>query len=162
MNAALKKWVDRYQQLENRDRLALNGLGTFFGLLILYFVIWSPVNQYHEDSRAARDRELSLLQYMRKNEKQARASSKGVGPNATGKSLLTLVSRAAQRNGIKPDRLQPEGSEAVSIWFSRVAFDDLIGLLKQIELTDGIYVQQISIDREDQPGTVKTRVVLRS
>ena len=162
MNPFFTKLIGRYSHLEKRDRLAVNGLGVFFGVLILYFAIWLPVDQYYVDSKAERDRELSLVQYMRKSEKQARASTKGAGAGSTGKSLLTLVSRAAQGKGIKPDRLQPEGSDAVSIWFNGVAFDDLISLLKQIQSTNGIYVQQISIDREDRPGTVKTRIVLRS
>jgi len=162
MKQTLKKLLERYHHLEKRERLALEGLGVFFGLLILYFVIWSPTNQYYEESKAARDRELSLIQYMRGSEKQARAAKKGAGASASGKSLLTLVSRAAQKKGIKPDRLQPEGSDAVSIWFNGVAFDDLISLLKQIETKEGVHVQQISIDREEQPGTVKTRIVLRS
>jgi general secretion pathway protein M len=162
MKLTLKKLLDQYRHLEKRERFALDGLAVFFGILVLYFAIWSPTNEYYEESKAARDRELSLIQYMRSSEKQARAAKKGSGVNASGKSLLTLISRAAQKEGIKPDRLQPEGSDAVSIWFNGVAFDDLINLLKHIESKEGIYVQQISIDREDQPGTVKTRIVLRS
>jgi general secretion pathway protein M len=162
MKAFFVKLLVRYKHLEKRDRLALNSLGVFFGLLILYFAIWSPVDQFYEDSKAERDRELSLIQYMRNSEKQARASTKGAGAGSSGRSLLTLVSRAAQGKGIKPDRVQPEGSDAVSIWFNSVSFDDLINFIKQIQSIDGIYVQQISIDREDSPGTVKTRIVLRS
>jgi len=159
---ALDKLTGRYLQLEKTERSALNALASFFTLLFLYFVIWSPVNQYHDSSEVERDRQLSLIQYMRSSEKEARASSQGVNRASTGQSLLTMVSRTAQQIGIKPNRLQPEGADAVSVWFDSVAFDDLMLMLKQIQARRGIVVQQISIEREEQPGIVRARIVLRS
>ena len=158
----LDKLTERYLQLEKTERSALNSLASFFALLFLYFVIWNPVNQYHDSNEVERDRQLSLIQYMRASEKEARASSKGVNRAPTGQSLLTTVSRTAQQIGIKPNRLQPEGSDAVSVWFDGVAFDDLMLMLKQIQARQGIVVQQIAIDREGQPGMVRARIVLRS
>ncbi len=158
----LDKLTERYLQLEKTERSALKSLAGFFTLLSLYFVIWNPVNQYHNSNEVERDRQLSLVQYMRASEKEARASSQGVNRGSTGQSLLTVVSRTAQQIGIKPNRLQPEGSDAVSVWFDGVAFDDLMLMLKQIQARQGIVVQQIAIDREDQPGMVRARIVLRS
>ena len=34
LNATLEKLIDRYAQLEQRDRIALSGLGLFFSLLL--------------------------------------------------------------------------------------------------------------------------------
>lgn len=158
----LDKLMGRYLQLEKTERSALNSLAVFFTLLFLYFVIWNPVNQYHNSNEVERDRQLSLIQYMRASEKLARASGQGGNRAPTGQSLLTVVSRTAQQIGIKPNRLQPEGSDAVSVWFDGVAFDDLMLMLKQIQARQGIVVQQIAIDREGQPGMVRARIVLRS
>ena len=158
----LDKITGRYLQLEKTERSALKALASFFTLLFLYFVIWNPVNQYHDSNEVERDRQLSVIQYMRASEKEARASSQGVNRGSTGQSLLTVVSRTAQQMGIKPNRLQPEGADAVSVWFDGVAFDDLMLMLKQIQVRQGIVVQQISLDREEQPGIVRARIVLRS
>ena len=158
----LDKITGRYLQLEKTERSALKALASFFTLLFLYFVIWNPVNQYHDSNEVERDRQLSMIQYMRASEKEARASSQGVNRGSTGQSLLTVVSRTAQQMGIKPNRLQPEGADAVSVWFDGVAFDDLMLMLKQIQVRQGIVVQQISLDREEQPGIVRARIVLRS
>lgn len=158
----IDKLRGRYRQLEKRERSALNSLASFFVFLFLYFLIWNPVNRYHENSEVERDRQLNLIQFMRASEKEARASSSEGNRVHTGQSLLTVVSRTAQQMGIKPNRLQPEGSDAVSVWFNGVAFDDLMRLLKQIHARQGIGVQQISIDREEQPGMVRARIVLRS
>lgn len=158
----IDKLSGRYRQLEARERSALSSLASFFALLFLYFVIWNPVHQYHDSSEAERDRQLDLIQFMRASEKEARALSAGENHVNTGQSLLTIVSRTAQQMGIKPNRLQPEGSDAVSVWFDAVAFDELMRLLKRVQARQGIVVQQISIDREEQPGMVRVRIVLRS
>jgi general secretion pathway protein M len=162
LSATTKKLKDRYVQLEQRDRIALTGLGMFIGLLFIYFALLNPMYTYHADSMAARDRQLSLIQYMRGSEKQARSVKADTRPTGSGRSLLSQVSRIAQQIGIKPNRLQPEGSDAVSVWFEDVAFNDLVKMLKQVQSQQGIVVQQISIDREDQPGVVRARIVLRS
>jgi general secretion pathway protein M len=162
LSATAKKLIDRYVQLEQRDRIALNGLGLFFGLLFIYFGLLNPMYTYHADSMAARDRQLSLIQYMRASEKQARSAKADTRSTGSERSLLSQVSRIAQQIGIKPNRLQPEGSDAVSVWFEDVAFNDLVKMLKQVQSQQGIVVQQISIDKEDQPGVVRARIVLRS
>jgi general secretion pathway protein M len=162
LNATADKLKVRYVQLEQRDRIALNGLGLFFGLLFIYFALLNPMYTYHADSMADRDRQLSLIQYMRASEKQARSAKTDTRSTGSGRSLLSQVSRIAQQIGIKPNRLQPEGSDAVSVWFEGVAFNDLVKLLKQVQSQQGIVVQQISIDKEDQPGVVRARIVLRT
>jgi general secretion pathway protein M len=166
ISTTLKSTADklkvRYVQLEQRDRIALNGLGLFFGLLFIYFALLNPMYTYHADSMAARDRQLSLIQYMRASEKQARSAKADTRSTGSERSLLSQVSRIAQQIGIKPNRLQPEGSDAVSVWFEGVAFNDLVKMLKQVQSQQGIVVQQISIDKEDQPGVVRARIVLRT
>ena len=162
LNATLEKLIERYAQLEQGDRIALSGLGLFFSLLFIYFALLNPMYSYHAESMAARDRQLSLIQYMRASEKQARSAKTETRSTASGQSLLSQVSRIAQQIGIRPNRLQPEGSDAVSVWFDSVAFNDLVKMLRQVQLQQGIVVQQISIDKEDQPGVVRARIVLRS
>ncbi|MEX2490101.1 MAG: type II secretion system protein M [Pseudomonadales bacterium] len=155
------KFISYYRALGRRDRLALNALGIFIAILVLYFGLWSSLTQYYEDSKDYRDRQLELLQYMQRTEQQARdvaaaRSSTGTG----GQTLLTRISRTAQQAGIKPNRLQPEGSGSVSVWFNNVAFNDLAQWLDKVVGQQNVSIKQISIDREGQPGKVNARLVL--
>ncbi|MCB1643913.1 MAG: type II secretion system protein M [Pseudomonadales bacterium] len=151
----------RYQSLDKRERLAVLALGTFFAGLILVYGIWMPAMDYQQQSLAERDRQLSLLQYMRASEQQARAASgSNRSAGGSGQSLLTQVSRSAQQFNIKPNRLQPEGDDAVSVWFDGVSFNDLAAWLQQ-QSRQGVVVRQISVDREEVTGTVNARIILR-
>ncbi|HJL61585.1 MAG TPA: type II secretion system protein M [Pseudomonadales bacterium] len=155
----IQSGLTRYGQLEKRDRLALNGLLVFFSLLALYGLIWSPANSFLEESRQNHDRQLELLQYLRGSEQQAR-SVRTSQPAADGGSLLSRVSGTAQRFKVKPDRLQPEGSDGVSVFFSSASFNDLIGWLEGLS-KEGFTVRQINIAREEESGKVNARLVLR-
>ena len=163
MPKAVTTMLERYNQLEKRDRTALIGLATFFGLLILWFGVWQPVNTYYEDNKAERERQLSLIQYMRASESIARKSAAGSRQaRASGQTLLSVISTTAQRLSIKPNRLQPEGNDTVSVWFDQVAFNTLVKLLSELDSRHGVTVKQITIDREDTAGMVRTRIVLGS
>ena len=78
-----------------------------------------------------------------------------------GQSLLSQISSSTQGFQIKPNRLQPEGSDGVSVWFDDVNFNNLVRWL-EAQAQQGITVRQISIDRDDLPGTVSARVILQN
>jgi len=158
--SALDPYLEKFNSLENREKNALLALMMFFVALILYFAIWSPVYAYHQDSLQKRDRQFSLIQYMRASEKQARSSSSNPKAKPKGQSLITEISNSARQLGIKPSRMQPEGDSTVSVWFNDVVFNDLINWIVRLNEREGVGIQQISIDRQDNPGTVNARLVL--
>jgi len=158
----IERGVIYVQSLERRDQTALLLLAIFFLSLFVYGGIWQPVNRYHEDSLADRDAMVSLLAYMRTTEKDARSATSGDASGLSGQSLLTRVSSTAQRYGIKPNRLQPEGDDAVSVWFEGVAFNDLVRWLQFLEKDSGVVVRQLSVDRQADSGRVNARIVIRS
>ncbi len=160
----VRQGLDRFNQLEPRDRFAAKSLAVFLSVVVCYFGAWEPMQTFAEDARADRDRNRDLLTWMVSTRAQASQQSgttaRRAGP--TGQMLLTRVSRTAQHHQIKPNRLQPEGEGNVSVWFDGVAFDSLIRWLQELETREGISVQQISLDRQDRPGLVNARIVLRS
>ena len=158
----IQSLIERYGELEKRDRLAVTGLALFLGAIVLYLMVWSPANTFFDTSKVNHERQLSLLQFMRSTESQARtAGGQSSQSLVTSGSLLPTVSRTAQDFDIKPNRLQPEGADGVSVWFNAVRFNDLVSWLESLNMK-GISVRQISIDREEEPGTVNARIILRT
>jgi len=162
MRAYFRELMKYYNELEKRERAAVLSLSIFLVGVVLYAGIWAPVNSYALETQIDHDRYLKLLTYLKSTESQARSSSEdqSTGKGA-GQPLLSSVSKSARSVGINPSRLQPEGSEAVSVWFDAVAFTKLMLWLERLESGQGIVVQQITIDRRDLPGQVSARLVLR-
>lgn len=151
----------RFRALERRDQTALLGLTAFFCVLFLYYGVWSPANEFFSSREMLRNRELSLVRYMRSTEDRARASARSGVRAVSGQAMLTQISQTAQQYGISPNRLQPEGTDGVSVWFDDVPFNKLVTWLEQQSQT-GIVVRQISIDRAADNGKVRARIVFRS
>ncbi|MDZ7686476.1 MAG: type II secretion system protein M [Gammaproteobacteria bacterium] len=151
----------RYLGLERRDRLALTALIVFVGGLVLVYGIWIPANEFVDSRKSDRDRQFELLQYMRSTEQEARTLGVNAPPLPSGQDLLTRVSRSAQQFGVSPNRLQPEGSNGVSVWFDGVPFNDLVVWLQE-QTNQGVTVRQLSVDRQEEPGLVNARIVLRA
>ncbi len=158
----VRKAYDRFRALEKRDRFAAKSLGLFLLVMILWFGLWEPSARFAADARSDRDRQEQLLSWMNKTRGEARVSGPDTRQRATGQTLLTIVSRTAQEFQIKPNRLQPEGDANVSVWFDEVGFNDLVRWLQSLDRKEGISVQQISVDRQEKPGVVNARIVLRS
>jgi general secretion pathway protein M len=159
--AVLHPWLARFHNLPGRDQKALLALAVVAGLLVLYLAVWLPVYQVFENGQANRERQLELLRYLHGTELQARAAASGPARGAKGQALLPQISSSTQGFQIKPNRLQPEGSDAVSVWFDAVSFNDLMRWLEQ-QAAQGIQVRQISIDRDEAPGKVNARIILVS
>ena len=160
-HSIVENFRGRYLALESRERIAVLALSLFFCALTFFYAVWQPLHDFQSSSKANLERQAGLLQTMRSSEQEARASVGGATQAPSGQSLLTQVSRTAQQFGIKPNRLQPEGSNAVSVWFDEVNFNDLVQWLGS-QSQAGMSVRQISIDREELPGKVNARIVLRS
>jgi general secretion pathway protein M len=161
VKAQLQQFVDRYEHLSQRDRLALKGLSIFFALLFLYLLIWLPANNYFVDRSAYHQNQIELHQYLLASEQQARASTVQSNQSVGGQSMLQAVSRSAQKFSLKPDRLQPEGTDGVNVVFNNVNFNKLMQWLDNLD-RQGFSVRQISIERSDVPGVVTTRMVVRA
>ena len=162
MKAYLLELMSHYRALEKREQIALLSLSVFLLSVFLYMGIWLPANNYVKDSQVGHDRNLQLLTYLKSTESLARTSTGNTKGKTGGESLLSSVSRSAQSVGINPSRLQPEGSEAVSVWFDAVAFTKLMLWLERLESGQAVVVRQITIDRREKPGEVSARLVLRN
>jgi len=163
LNAFIAELRSRYAALEKREQQSLLALAAFFVMLAFYFAIWSPLVGFQLRSEQDYNRHLELLTYIRSTEASAQAAAGSPQRSSpTGQSMLTTVSRTAQSVGINPSRLQPEGSDAVSVWFDAVGFNSLMLWLERLESSSGIVVRQISVDRKDEPGQVSARIVLRN
>ena len=162
MNSYLNEFRSRFNELEKREQFALSGLTAFLGAVVFYLAIWTPANNFAIESKRDYERRLSLLEYIRSTESEAMAVKSGTKQTTGNRNLLTAVSRVAQTIGVNPSRMQPEGGDAVSVWFDSIAFNRLMLLLERLESSQAIVVRQISIERRDEPGTVSARVVLRN
>jgi len=162
MKEFIEEVRSRFGELEKRERFALLGLSIFLVVAVFYIVIWTPVNEFVVDSERDYARHLKLLEYLKSTEAEALASKGPSRPQKEGRSLLTTISRTAKTVGVSPSRIQPEANGGVSVWFDTVTFTRLMLFLERLQSGPGIVVRRISVEGQEDPGKVSTRVVLRN
>lgn len=159
MRQMLATYRARFRQLKTSEQGLLLGLSAFLSFLLVYGLIWQPAHQFQADQLKERERQLALLTLMKQTEGQARALLGQGGNKPFEGNLLTVITNATSQLGITPNRMQPEG-DSVSLWFEQVAFSELMTLTDALRREQSVGLDQMVVDRTEDPGKVRARLVL--
>lgn len=156
----MREW---YDSLEPREQLIV-GIGALVaGLMLVFLIVWEPLAQRSArlDTEIANARELVV--FMQRTEQEVRQLGRvAPGVAQANRSLLAIVDSSSKQTGMSAliKRIQPEGQTSVRLWIEDAPFDKLADWLHQLESQQQIKVDNGSLDRDEQSGTVKARLTL--
>jgi general secretion pathway protein M len=150
-------WWQRWQQLPPRDRLALQGLGAFFSALLLYLLIWQPIQQQLQTSRNWYAQQRELHSYLLAHAEQARAAASEPLQQIDPDALQGLVTSSAQAAGLSIERVDSDSS-GLQVNLAPSAFVNLLPWLQQLQ-GRGVGFNEVSLERDDK-GLVLARLSL--
>jgi general secretion pathway protein M len=165
---AVGKLIAQYDQLPRRDQQALIALGIAVFLGILYFAVWRPSAEFHDQSLNARDNAAELLAWMETNEPTIqRLGNSGAGSASAvadkpedGRALMALVTRSAGEAGLSLQRFEPGGEGAIRVWLENARFADVAAWLENLNVNHAVMIDQAAMDRASEPGRVSARFTL--
>lgn len=165
---AVGKLIAQYDQLPRRDQQALTVLAIAVFLGIVYFAVWLPAANFHDDALAERERSAELLAWLEANRdslEQLSGAGSGegsgsVGAPEDGRALMSLVTRSAGEAGLSLQRFEPSGDSAIRVWIDGAPFTEVAGWLEELNAGHGVEIDQASMDRGDDPGVVSVRLTL--
>ena len=160
IQSAMAPLKERFDALQSSEQRAVTILGVFAVVVVIYLGVWTPASDWRVIAEQERNSQFETLSMMKETESQARAAARERPTETAEESLLSIVSSSTQEQGINPNRLQPEGENAVSLWFDNVAFSSVMELLERMAAIPGVEVQQLVIDGSEEPGQVRARIVL--
>ena len=148
----MKEW---WSGLTGRERGMIYIAGGLSLLIGMYALVYLPLVQ----SKARAEREfqrmsleaqqvfegLALLQRIDLPERPMTATS--------AESLELLLSRTAAANGLQIVRLQPSGTQQLTVWFDQANPQVLMSWLTNLEMEQGVRVSRTELrKRDDQPS----------
>ena len=151
-----------YMGREPQERPIILGLVLLVLGLLVWSVVWKPVSDWREMEANRYQNAQGLWDWVQANESEARSKAgqaASSGGNAQ-RALLPLITRAANAQGLKLNRLQPECDGAVSVVVQAQSFNKLLIWLDQLNSVHNITVQRIALDAEGQPGLVNAQMRL--
>jgi general secretion pathway protein M len=150
-----------YMRREPHERPVIAGLVLLTGFAVLWVLIWKPVSDWQELETNRYQNAQATLDWMRANESIARAqASQSTASSSAQRSLLPVVTRAANTQGIRLNRVQPEADGAVSVVVQAQPFNSVVQWLTTLAEGHSVTVQRISVDAEGQPGLVNAQIRL--
>jgi general secretion pathway protein M len=161
--AWIEPWRSKWKALGARERRAASLLAGFLGLVLLYLLIWLPV-----ESGLARSRErLSSVQSQlaRVREQAALVAALRAAPRVDAPAdAASAVQQAAERNGMREQvkRVDADGTRSVSVQIEGAPFPMLMTLLVDLQRQAGLRVEKATIERNPSPGAVNARLVLQA
>ena len=156
---------EKWQQLSLREKRLVIITAIVVAVTLLYFMIWEPLQDGIETSRVRVNAQANTLQQIREQAAEAKQlrATKSRADTRGGGSLLVIIERTAQQKNLKSSlqKVQPEGQDGVRVWVENAAFDQLIDWLALLENKNTIYVSEIIIERQNEPGRINSRILLR-
>lgn len=166
-NPSVTRLIARYDHLPRRDQQALKVMVVALLLALLWFAVWRPVADYHDQASSARQNAAELLAWMQQNRQAIRSLSEQGNTDTSaadkpedGRALMATVTSTAKEAGLDLQRFEPSGDDAMRVWLEDVPFDQVAQWLEALNSDHGILIDQAALDRRDAPGVVSVRLTL--
>ncbi len=156
-SSAAGRW---YAAKESRERLTLGALAVATLAVLLWAGVWKPLAEWQTSQASRHAHAEDLLDWLRANEARAKAAVKQ-GADQPSRSILPLVTRAAEARGLKVGRLQPESDGIVSVTLQGQPFNAVIGWVADLHDSEGITAIRASIDAQETAGLVNAQFRLQ-
>lgn len=157
LNQAQTYW----RGLAPRERLMLSVGGVLLGIVLLYSLLWAPLQRDLNRLRAEVPRGQQQLQWMRSQAgrvQQLRAAAPAV---AQGGSLMSFVEQSSKAYNIRAN-IQPEGQNAVRVGVDGVGFNSLAEWLANLQKQGGVRIENATLEPQPTSGVVNARLLLRA
>ncbi|MEM8768987.1 MAG: type II secretion system protein GspM [Pseudomonadota bacterium] len=121
-----------YASREANERPVIAGVFILVIVAVLWLAIWKPVSDWRLLETNRYQNALDTWEWMQANEANARTRARAstAGPSSE-RSLMPLVTREANAQGLRLNRLQPESDGAVSVVLQAQSFNSVIEWLNR-------------------------------
>ena len=154
---------DQWNKLSASERRLATAGGGVLGLLLLYMLLWLPVQKNLARLRLSVPEERAQLQQMRAQAASIQPLRARSGSAPAAGSLLSVVDQSASARGLRGfiSRLELDGTASVQLHADAAPFNTFIAWLGELQDNHGLVTENASIDAHSAPGTVNVKMKLR-
>ncbi len=155
-----------WQERNPRERLILAGGGVVLLLSMLFILVLEPLHAESDRLRTRIVRQQADLEQVRAAAQEAerlRAAGAGSSTASSDESLVSFLDQSLNQGNLRQflSRLSPGSSGNVRVQFDSLPFDRLVQWLSRIALEQGVRVEEITLNRQqEKAGHVRAAVTL--
>lgn len=160
----MREWL---AGLEFRERLLVIVATIVLALFLLFVLVLKPLHASYNNLRTNVAEQRVSAVWMEQSASQVKQLQGSRGARVQGlggRSLLSVTDSTARAGGLETalERVEPEGSNGVRVWLKNAAFDDLVKWLAQLDAVHGVFVDSLTLERNESAGRVDTRLTLQA
>jgi len=153
--SGLGQWFFGREASEQKIILGLVGI---ILASILWLAVWKPVADWRAVEVNRQTNAQQLYDWLRTNEAQAKAAASAQKTPTGARSLLPIVSKAADAHELRIKRVQPESNGVISVFMEAQSFNDIVEWIAQLEENNGVSIERASFDGDDTSGYVNANL----
>ena len=159
-NSSILRW---YQGREPNERPIIAALAALVAVSLLWAGLWKPISDWQDLETNRYQNAQTTWDWVQANEGEARkaARSQNTGGRSAQRSLLPVITRAANGKQLTLNRLQPEADGGVSVVLQAQSFNTMMIWLQELEQQHNVVVHRVSLDAEGKPGLVNAQLRLQ-
>lgn len=151
--ASIKTW---WQGLNLRERRLVIGLSAGVLAILLYGLVWQPLNDNLDSTKKRLASRQALLTWVTENTARYQSAQSSSGTKQIKGSLSSIVNRTANQQQLTITRMQPQG-DSIQVWVDSASFTQLLFWLEQLVNNEGLRVQAIDLTKGENQGEVRVR-----
>lgn len=154
----MKEW---WAGLQPRERQLLRLAAVLLAALLLYALVWQPLQRAREAQAERLERAEESLRWMRGAVAELQSLRAAGRPEPDPRPLLTVVDATAKAAELQGTirRIQPVGSDDVRVTLEGASYRAVVSWLADMH-TRGVQVRELSAQRDAEPGRVSANLVL--
>lgn len=156
----VEQLVSQFNAMPTRDQQAAKLIVSLLAGLFVWFVVINPSINYKNNAIAER-----TYQQERQNDIRevgavllANKSTNFINKTPSTDQITSVVGRAAVNFGVTLVKREPNGTNKVSIWGEKQAFDNSIKLIADLEQNQGLSLLNANINRSGEEGAANFKL----
>ena len=157
----MKDWFLRFSVREQLALLAMAAAVLLYGVVLFVVAPLQAARVELMDRNVATAAALARVDAMA-SELRALGDTAGEARRSDGRNLTALVNSSAERFGLQPTRLQPNGRGAVQVRFESAPVAALLRWLHDLETQRDLAVEELSLSQTAVAGNVSATLRVAS
>ncbi len=156
----MEKWL---RTLSERDRIFVLYGGVLAGILLFYFMIWSPLSQKNADLIVSNTQTRDLIDWMQKTKLQlVQLHQQSKNKSALNTSLLSAIEQSVKRNRLDSaaGEIKQLENNRVQVSFAKVDYLPVMRWIEDVQVTSASKIDKVSIQKTEKPGVVHVELTL--
>ena len=161
--AFLTPYINTWQGLAPRERQLATAIAVVLGVFLLYLVLWAPMQRDLNRLRVSVPQDRAKLATMRAQANQVQQLRARLPAAGQRGNIMSVLEQTANTRGMRQNiaRMEPDGPSGARVFMDEVSFNAMLAWLAELQ-SQGIRVENATVQRRPSPGLVNVRVLLRA